>query len=473
MPFSLLVLLLAGNQRSSQTIVIEGFRPPSDAMVSAAAMKYLPFQVPPDCTGIRVHKEFEDSKNTVDFGLFDPRGYGPGGPGFRGWQGGIPEDAVVTGSVDTTGTWFLAGPIQPGEWNIAQYFLKSSPAWLKYRYTVTLDFAGSKPPARMAPIPRYRPGTLDARAGWYPGNLHCHSLHSDGGNSFVDLARLNAEAGFKFMVSTEHNNTASAYRFPEAARSAPGLLLIEGDEFTSPFGHAGILGSRPGRWFDFRFDGGSGRLPGVIQEAHKEDALFVVNHPAAPCTSCAWRYPDSEWAKADGIEVWNGAWDISDQIAVNLWERRLRNGDRINAYGGTDYHRGKDPLTPATFVYAKSLSRNEVLRGLRIGATSLSEGANGPLIDATLDGARPGSQVRAKALASLDLAVIGREGSTVLVRTDDGVVRQKALNGGSEKLHFDLETDKRHFVRIELRKGGEHGPMLAMTNAFFIRNRRS
>lgn len=58
------------------------------------------------------------------------------------------------------------------------------------------------------------------------------------------------------MVSTEHNNVTSACRFPEAANAVPGLLLIEGDQFTSPYGHAGILHSRPGHWFDFRFDGG-------------------------------------------------------------------------------------------------------------------------------------------------------------------------------------------------------------------------
>jgi len=464
MSLPLLAILLTGSGQQDQTLVVEGFRPPADAAVSASAMKYLPFQVPPGCTGLRIHKEFEGGGNTVDFGLFDSRGTVKG---FRGWQGGVAEDAVVTGSVETTGTWFIPGPIQPGTWNIAQYFLKSSAAGLKYRYTVTLNFSGPKPPGQIVPTPPYKPGVLASEAGWYPGNLHCHSLHSDGGNSFVDLARINQQAGFRFMVSTEHNNITSAYHFPEAAQAAPGLLIIEGDEFTSPYGHAGILGSKPGHWFDFRFDGGQGRLPGVIKEAHRDGGLFVVNHPGAVCTSCTWRYPDNEWSQADGIEVWNGAWDLTDQIAVNLWERRLRSGERINAYGGTDYHRGKDPLSPATFVYSRSLSRGEILKGLRQGATVLCESPKGPMLSATLDGFRPGSEVKASAHSNLHIKTSSLPAGILIVRTDSGASQYPV--DASKDLEVKIDTSASHFVRVELRKSTASGLMIAMTNAFFIR----
>lgn len=156
----------------------------------------------------------------------------------------------------------------------------------------------------------------------------------------------------------------------------------------------------------------------MIKEAHRDGGLFVVNHPGAVCTSCTWRYPDDDWVQADGIEVWNGAWDLSDRIAVNLWERRLRNGEQINAYGGTDYHRGKDPLSPATFVYARSLSRGEILRGLRIGATSLSESAKGPMLEVTLDGSRPGSEVKASSQSTLHVKTASLPDGILIVRTD-------------------------------------------------------
>lgn len=477
MPLPLLALLLNSPLRQEHTIVVEGYRPPSDAAVAISAIKYLPFQVPPGCTVIRIHKEFDHgpdpaAKSTVDFGLFDPRGYGPGGPGFRGWQGGVAEDAVITGDPATTGPWFLAGPLPAGTWYIAQSFLKSTPSGLKYRYLVTFSFDGPKPPARMPRVPRYSPGVLSDKAGWYAGNLHVHSIHSDGGRTFPDLARYCSDAGFDFLVSTEHNSTTSHYRFAETGKAVPKLLLIEGDEFTSPSGHAGILGSKPGHWFDFRFDGGQGRLPGVIEAAKKDEAVFVVNHPFAPCTSCQWRYPDIEWVDANGIEVWNGAWDITDQMAVNLWEKRLANGERLNAYGGTDYHRGNDPLSPATMVFARSLSRAEILKGLHAGATVLCLTPRGPTMEATLDGERPGTILRPALSSHLEVKVAVRENAVLVVRSDKGIVNRTPVSG-SGSVRVELDTLRSHFVRLELRKDSATGPMLALTNAFFMSSRKN
>jgi hypothetical protein len=371
--------VLAG---SGKTAVVEGHRDAKEASVSTRAMKYLPFDVPEGVTRITIHREYDHGpdptqKNTVDFGLFDHRGTGNG---FRGWQGGAPGDFVITGEAATCSPHAVPGPLPAGRWFIAQYYLVGVPAGLGYKYTITFSTEGPKPPKSFPAPPAYAPGVLKAGPGWYAGNLHAHSLHSDGGRTFSDMIGYCAAAGFDFVASTEHNATTAHFRFPEAARAYPKMLLLYGDEFTSPGGHANIIGQRPGHWFDFRIDPGDGKLPGVIRQAHRQGALFTVNHPFSPCTSCPWTYPEKEWDTADAIEVWNGAWTRDDRMATDLWDARLKAGKRLRAFGGSDYHRSDNPLVPAACVYADSLSTPAIMDGLRRGHVILSESPGGPRV---------------------------------------------------------------------------------------------
>ncbi len=408
--------------RSDEVIVIQGRRGPGEAAVSAKSIRYLPFEVPEGVTGITIKKEFDHGpdpkqRGMVDHGLFDPRGYGWGGPGFRGWQGGMPGDLVLTGDFATTAPYYLAGPLPAGHWHLAQWFIRSTPAGLGYQYTVTLSFDGKRPPRRMPAVPAYHPGVLNPRPGWYAGNLHAHTLHSDGARTLEELAARNKAAGFHFLASTDHNTPAAHYRFAQAARAHPGHLLLFGDEFTSPYGHANIIGQRPGHWFDFRIDGGDGRLRTVIGEAHRQGALFMINHPCAGCTTCPWRYPEGEWAKADAVEVWNGAWTPDDRQAVDWWDRMLKAGRRVHALGGTDYHRGEDALVPATWVRADNLSQPAVMDALRRGRAFLSEGPGGPkLYLSTVQGAAlPGDTVRPgpDKTVPVQVRVVGGKGLTL------------------------------------------------------------
>ncbi|MBC8101411.1 MAG: CehA/McbA family metallohydrolase, partial [Cytophagales bacterium] len=358
------------------SVLVTGHRDAREASVSTRAMKYLPFDVPEGVTRITIHREFAPGpdptrKNTVDFGLFDSRGTEKG---FRGWQGGSPGDFVLTGDALTCSPHAIPGPLTAGRWQIAQYYLVSAPAGLDYTYTVTFSTDGPKPPASFPAPPVYRPGVVRRGAGWYAGNLHAHSLHSDGGRTLeARVARCEA-AGFDFVASTEHNSPTAHYRIAETARVHSKVLLLFGDEFTSPGGHANIVGQKPGHWFDFRMDPGDGKLPGIIREAHRQGALFTVNHPYAPCTSCSWTYPAAEWQdQADAIEVWNGFWTRDDRLATDQWDSMLKAGRRLRAVGGTDYHRGEDALLPASLVYADALSTPAILNGMRRGRILLSE----------------------------------------------------------------------------------------------------
>ena len=200
--------------QTPQVITLEGFRAPSEAVVATRAMKYIPFEVPTGVTSIEVVPEFDHGpdknlKNTVDLGLFDPRGTAQSGAGLRGWQGGAGKGFRLTGSPETTSTWYLPGEIPAGTWHIAQYFLKSTPAGLKYKYTVTLRFDGPKPPKGIAPFPTEDRRVISTDKRYYSGNLHMHSTHSDGGQSLTETVQRCKDVGFDFVASTEHNTPAA------------------------------------------------------------------------------------------------------------------------------------------------------------------------------------------------------------------------------------------------------------------------
>jgi hypothetical protein len=473
-----------------KVIVLEGRRNPADASVSTKALYYLPFDVPPGVTRITIHKELEHGpdttrKNTVDMGLFDPRGGAPekngghpGAAGFRAWQGGVKEDLVVTGSAATSSPHAIPGPLPAGRWYVAQYYLASAPAGLGYKYTITLSFDGPKP--GKATIPKYNPGVVKLGAGWYAGNLHAHSLHSDGGRTFNNLIARNETAGFDFIASTEHNSTTAHYRFAEAARAHPKMLMLFGDELTTPGGHANIIGQEPGHWFDFRIDYGYDKLPALIDDAHRQGAFFVVNHPFAPCTTCTWQYPPAEWAKADAVEVWNGTWTPDDRIAVNMWDQQLKTGRHLIASGGTDYHRGEDAMVPTAIVYADNLSRDAILDGLRKGHIQISESPRGPRLSFALgnrsQNVLPGDTIRLRKtdnILEVAVKVTGGKGNTLRLVWQDGQVRLP-VSSDEQTIRYSLplttplaSAEGKGYLRAELLSSDNTEQMRALSNPVY------
>src|SRR5215216_326628 len=86
-----------------------------------------------------------------------------------------------------------------------------------------------------------------AEPGWVRGDLHCHSLYSDGDSWPSELLVRAAELGLDFLAITDHNSAL----FPDCPEEPPGLpFLLPGIEVTTYGGHWNVWGLR--EWFDFR-----------------------------------------------------------------------------------------------------------------------------------------------------------------------------------------------------------------------------
>jgi len=89
--------------------------------------------------------------------------------------------------------------------------------------------------AAVRPLPLSPPpATRELRGAW-----HVHTTRSDGRGSPTDVARAARSAGLDFVVLTDHNPA----ELPTPAREE-GVLLVPGQESSTPFGHLADVGSR-------------------------------------------------------------------------------------------------------------------------------------------------------------------------------------------------------------------------------------
>ena len=153
---------------------------------------------------------------------------------------------------------YLPGELEAGTWQVMIGVHRVPPDGVGYRLSVQTGPAlgpalGSTLAPPPPPAPRDRPPRriLPARPGrrWLAGDLHTHTVHSDGKLTVPELAALAARRGLDFLAITDHN-TVSHHAELAAASRRYGVILLPGQEVTTDGGHAGALGDVG--WIDFR-----------------------------------------------------------------------------------------------------------------------------------------------------------------------------------------------------------------------------
>ena len=191
----------------------------------------------------------------------------------------------------------------------------------------------------------------------YVGNIHMHTVHSDGEGTFADLALAARRAGLDFLIVTDHNvlvKEEEGYRH--------GVLVLVGEEVHDPdrkpeVNHLLCLGIQEDV-------APLAKDPqAVIDAVNAQGGLTFLAHPierSAPLVPET--YPWVDWRVRDftGIELWNYMSSLRE-FAVNkamglalsffpkyfiegplpemlsLWDDLLRDG-KVVAIGGSDAH---------------------------------------------------------------------------------------------------------------------------------------
>ena len=257
----------------------------------------------------------------------------------------------------------------------------------------------SRAPERSDPVRR--------GAGWYRGDLHAHTFHSDAEGSPQVLHGLASALGLDYLAVTDHNTVTAWDYF--AAASSPELVFVPGMEITTYQGHANALGVR--EWIDFRIRT-EDDLTQLAAEVRQRGALLSVNHDKPPMP---WAHPEPDMAC---MEVWQRHWWARNEASLARYDERIRRGRRITLIGGSDYHTPARPLAgnpfglgcPTTVVWLEELSIAGLITGLARGRVYVTESPDGPHVEIRTHGVPMGGVARAANRLVVDVEVCGRCG---------------------------------------------------------------
>jgi hypothetical protein len=426
-----------------------------------------PFEVPAGTARIDVEATYtnRDRGTAIEFGLYDPRRFR--GASRTSKSGFFIADTMATPS-------YHPGQLPPGRWRL----LMGIPSirdgvTSRYRVVVRLTPEGPGQPSPTA-VPPERALTGPR---WYQGDLHAHTMHSDGfscasdgGNTAPCAAHQVASAaeasGLDFVAVTDHNTTSHHHGLVEVQAGRPELLILRGQELTTFHGHANVYGTS--EILDFRIGHPGVTAAGVFRDARRLGALVSINHPGREtgerCTGCGWDASDTDYTVVDAIEVVNGRNVSGPTAGEPVWHRRLNEGHRLTGIGGGDDHgastrAGSAIGTPTTVIHAEALSEAALLAGIRAGRVYIkTRGPDGPDLrfDVPAHGAFMGDVVRLSSPARVGfrVQVIGAEGQRVdIIRNGEVHTTLVAapLASNVETHMVTLEVAPGDWVRVDVR----------------------
>jgi hypothetical protein len=350
---------------------------------AAQPYRYLPFDVPAGSAALAITLRYDRDGGVLDLGCLGPAA-------FRGWSGGA-RSAVAIG-IDRATPGYLPGPLAAGSWQVLLGLHRVGRGGLEWTVTTRTGRSAEVLAAEIgadlgAPLPavaarrrsrRLRPARRDLPAApglrWLAGDLHAHTVHSDGALTVPELAALGYDRGLDFVAVTDHN-TISQHAELAAAGAAAGVVLVPGQEVTTDLGHANAFGDIG--WIDFRQPADA-----WLAETDRRGGILSVNHPLA--ADCAWRQPMT--GRPPLAEIWHWTWLDRRWGGPLAWWLAWHPG--AAPVGGSDFHQhGSDapPGSPTTWVACAadrldSDPAGAVLDGLRAGRVAVNAGTADPAL---------------------------------------------------------------------------------------------
>jgi predicted metal-dependent phosphoesterase TrpH len=259
-------------------------------------------------------------------------------------------------------------------------------AGLRIAGAVTLIFALAPTDANQAPATR-----------WYRGNLHTHTLNSDGDSSPEFVARWYKDHGYQFLLLSDHNVFTDPAPLNAALGESEKFLLLAGEEVTSQYqsrpAHVNAYGLKelvkPRNGTDM-----VSTLQNNIDAIREIGGLPSVNHP-----NFRWAMTSADLLRLKNLslfEVYNGHPQVHNlggggaESLDEMWDKLLTAGRRIYGIAVDDAHVfqrvGKDLSNPGRgwiHVRAKRLNSDDILASLESGDFYSSTGVELEDVQAT------------------------------------------------------------------------------------------
>ncbi len=377
----------------------------------------LPFALPDHVADLTVDlKPVWAPPYVVDFGLADPKR-------IRGWSGGARNRCYIDRFQATPG--YLSGPLEKGIWSVLLGLYRLPPDPLIIAVTVTWR--------------QFLPQ-------WVKGDLHVHTLHSDGAWTVDETLTRVAGTGLDFVALTDHN-TSSQNLAPH--KPSP-LTVIPGMEWTTYHGHANIFGAA-----DPIPDWRVANVNDIEEKMASALALgsyVSINHPfdnSQPGISWEWGLDRKTW-----VEIWNGPWRPSNQAAVDWWQNQLCEGRHLVAVSGSDTH-GPSTLVhhgqPTTWVWVSAPDTVSILSSINDGHVFITQDPHGPEFSMHCGGYIVGDTVSESENRTVEIQVqkvLPRD--RIRLISQRGIEMEAMINETTWQLRYLIESQM--FIRMEIHR---------------------
>ena len=352
------------------------------------------------------------------------------------------------------------------------------------------------------------------KLGWYAGDTHTHSIHSDGHQRPSKIANAMKSVGLSWGILTDHNSISGSEEW--LGNQTNNFIPIVGNEITTEpslsaeengYGHMnqtfitelnGTDPSNPNIWARAVMNGNDD-VRMMIEKTHKQNGLISVNHPYS---AWDWAGRFKSWGLVNGydiIEIWNGEpphsptvnlWDTLKMnistYAVHTWFEFLNSGNKITGLAGSDCHdvTGKNAYpkgkyfwnsmigNPRTYAHINRLDKGNIKQAIKDGNLFLTS-CFGPLLLVNVEGKYPGEVVSLsdKQQVKVSIEVLANH---PLLNSEDGVRIifngrvVKSFNTVDElKVNKNADIDIACDGWIIVEAFGPY-PMYAITNPIYI-----
>jgi hypothetical protein len=281
---------------------------------------------------------------------------------------------------------------------------------------------------------------VDVDAAWLKGNLHTHTLESDGDSTPAEVVRWYAEHGYDFLVITDHDKVTRV-------EDGRGLVLIPGEEVTDRLPKKPLHVNAIGIEQPIAPQKGTTAVEVLqrnIDAVRKAGGLALINHP-----NFGWAFGAEELLqleRANFLEIASGHPFVNAEgppSVESMWDAMLSAGKRIYGVAVDDVHHLRDVWSPHVVLPGKAWVVVRAERNAKAILDALARGdfyaSNGvELEDYSVSENSMLVKVREKNLARYRVQFIGKGGRVLqesagvsaryAMRGDEGYVRAKVID---------------------------------------------
>lgn len=269
----------------------------------------------------------------------------------------------------------------------------------------------------------------DSPLRWFKGNLHSHTINSDGDSPPFEVMAWYKRHGYQFLALTDHDT----FTDPKPMDSNPtdNFVLIGAEEITNEkavhvnaIGISSVIPRQSGSTV-------TEILKASIDAVRAQKAVPLVNHP-----NFLWAFTATEMLPlkgpflleiASGHPIVNHAGDGRIPSTEQMWDQLLSAGISVFAAAVDDSHDFREEFGPARAnpgrawiaVRAAALSRESVLDALTRGDFYASTGVNLKEIQATESSLSVEIRTPANDSRRYRVVFVGTEGRVLSVSYDN------------------------------------------------------